>query len=119
MITNATRVARRYAATKTCTVVNYTEGSRVTTADIERIIGKQRAIVPGTCRLRPTSAAERMNEIRFSVMTRQMTRIIGTARLLMVSTSEAARAYVEIEVTGEERLVSIEEDGCEQTGFFS
>jgi hypothetical protein len=49
MNVNATRVARRYVGARIDTGIEYTSGPRLTTADIERIIAKRRAIVPGTC----------------------------------------------------------------------
>ena len=57
---------------------------------------------------RPTPASERTNEIRFSVITRRISWLIGVARLNVVSTSESGRAYVEIEIQREEVLVPFE-----------
>ena len=78
----ARRVTRRYLAKSKTKIdntrVEYTNGPKITAADIERIVGGQRPVVPGSCKLRDTSTGERTNEVRFSVITRQITWLIGT-----------------------------------------
>jgi hypothetical protein len=107
------RVTRRYLAKSNTKIdntrVEYTNGPRITAADIERIVGRQRPVVPGSCKLRDTSTGERTNEVRFSVITQDWVWLIGVARINLASDSQTARPWVEVEVLREEVPVPYQE----------
>jgi hypothetical protein len=109
------RIARRHLAkTKNTAAIEQTNGARITAEDVERIIGRRRAIYKGTCRLRPTLTSEQTNEVRFSMMSAEWTRLIGVCRIYWASDNSAAVPWAEIEILSEQVPVPVKGGGNEK-----
>jgi hypothetical protein len=99
----AKRIARKHqVSTKNTASIEQTNGARITAEDIERFVGRRRAIWKGTCRLRPTLTSEQTSEVRFSMMSAEWTRLIGVVRIFWASDSAAAVPWAEIEILSEQ-----------------
>jgi hypothetical protein len=111
----AKRIAQRHlATTKNKASVEQTNGARITAEDVERIVGRRRAIYKGTCKLRPTASAEMTNEVRFSMMTPGWTRLIGVCRIYWASDSGAAVPWAEVTILSEQVPVPVKGDANEK-----
>ena len=109
---NPRKIAKRHpATTKNTATIEQTNGARITAADIERIVGRTRAIRLGTCKLRPKASTEMTNEVRFSLMTPGWTRLIGVVRIFWASDSGAAVPWAEVAILSEQVPVPVEDGG--------
>jgi hypothetical protein len=111
----AKRIAHRHlATTKNKASVEQTNGARITADDVERIIGRKRAIWKGTCRFRPTLTSEQTSEVRFSMMSAEWTRLIGVVRIYWASDSSAAVPWAEVAILSEQVPVPVPGDAKEK-----
>ena len=79
-------------------IVGHSQGSTLTTANLEATLGKAHDIVPGSCTFETITAKEEINKVRFQVSTADGQVLKGTVAVNAIAFDEQLSAYSIIEV---------------------